>query len=96
MTSYDLKKLNPREFESLSMDILSVLENVRVERFKSGKDGGIDGRFFSHGKKEVIIQCKHYIGSGVAKLIREMPPKFQTKTNQKPIDLLPQIFTNIL
>ncbi len=28
--------------------------------------------------------------------ITEMPPKFQTKNNQKPIDLLPQIFTNIL
>ena len=42
MAEYDFVKLNDKEFEALSTDILSNLEQCRVERFKAGKDGGID------------------------------------------------------
>ena len=72
MTSYDLTRLNPREFETLSADILSEIEQCRVERFKEGRDGGIDGRFFSTEKEEVIIQCKHYTKSGISNLVRHL------------------------
>ena len=59
MSDYNFSCLNDKEFESLSIDLLSAETNQRIERFKSGKDGGIDGRFFSTENKEVIVQCKH-------------------------------------
>lgn len=75
MTTYDFTKLNDKEFEALSIDILSKMEGCHIERFKSGKDDGIDGRFFSTDGKETIIQCKHYIKSGIANLIKHLEEK---------------------
>ncbi len=72
MSDYDFKNLNDKEFESLSVDILSYHFNTHIERFKAGKDGGVDGRFFSNENREVIIQCKHYYKSGIAKLLRDI------------------------
>ncbi|EJC8216350.1 restriction endonuclease [Citrobacter freundii] len=62
MTNYDFRALNNEEFERLATDLLSKRENLLIERFKSGKDGGIDGRFYHSG--EVIIQIKHYVKTG--------------------------------
>ncbi|PHS65147.1 MAG: hypothetical protein COB09_05100 [Thalassobium sp.] len=68
MALYDLAALNDKEFEVLANDILSELYGQHIERFKPGKDGGIDGRFFSHDCGVTIIQAKHYIRSGLEKL----------------------------
>lgn len=63
MSYYDLTRLNDKEFEDLSIDLLKKILNLDViERFKVGRDGGIDGRFYSTDGT-VIIQCKHYIKS---------------------------------
>jgi len=67
---YDFSQLNDKEFEILSTDLLSVLFGERIERFKPGKDSGVDGRYFSIDKKEIVIQCKHYLKSGFKTLIR--------------------------
>lgn len=67
--NYDFSQLNDKEFELLATDILSVTFGKRIERFKTGKDGGVDGRFFSDNKNEIILQCKHYLNSGYNKLI---------------------------
>jgi GTPase SAR1 family protein len=72
MPDYDFSSLNDKEFESLSNDILSSYLSVRIERFKSGRDGGVDGRFFSTPDNEVIIQCKHWIKSGLPALMRSI------------------------
>ena len=72
MTNYDLKILNDKEFEDLVADLISSLENTRVERFKPGRDKGVDGRFFSSDGGEVIIQCKHYERSGYGRLIKHL------------------------
>lgn len=69
--NYDFIKLNPEEFESLANDLLSHEFSCRVERFKPGKDMGIDGRFFTSGES-CIIQSKHYASSGISKLISQM------------------------
>ena len=69
MTEYDFAQLNDKEFEALSLDLLRKKEGIDIERFKSGKDAGVDGRFFSSGNNEVIIQCKHWYRSGLGKLI---------------------------
>lgn len=72
MNEYDFLRLNDKEFESLAVDLLAELEGQRIERFKSGKDGGIDGRFFVDGSKEVVIQVKHWARSGLPALIRHL------------------------
>ncbi|MFT7099430.1 MAG: hypothetical protein ACJAS6_001312 [Rickettsiales bacterium] len=72
MNNYDFSRLNDKEFEALSIDLLSKVEGLRIERFKAGKDKGVDGRFFSPNNGEVIIQCKHWLKSGVKKLIYEL------------------------
>lgn len=69
---YDFSQLNDKEFESLSVDILSELYKTRIERFKSGKDRGIDGRFFTSVNKEIAIQCKHYLRTGYKGLISKL------------------------
>ncbi len=70
--NYDFSQLNDKEFEALASDLLSALLNQRIERFKPGKDKGVDGRYFSDSRKEIIIQCKHYIKSGYSALISKL------------------------
>jgi len=69
---YDFSQLNDKEFEILTNDLLSIHFNIRIERFKVGKDGGVDGRFFSDDQQEIIIQCKHYFKSGYKALIHKL------------------------
>lgn len=72
MSDYIFNTLNDKEFETLANDLYSALENTRVERFKPGKDGGIDGRFYIDNSKFGIIQSKHWIKSGIKKLLVEL------------------------
>lgn len=67
--AYDFNQLTDKEFEELSIDLISVILQRKIERFKSGTDGGVDGRFFIDDKKEVVLQAKHYLHSGYKKLI---------------------------
>ena len=46
MSDYTFETLNDKEFEVLTVDLLSKEFNTRIEWFKSGRDGGVDGRFF--------------------------------------------------
>lgn len=75
---YDFSKLNDREFESLGASIIGRILNKRIETFKAGKDGGVDGRFWIGNDSEGIIQCKHYIASPYDKLISKL------KTEEAP------------
>jgi hypothetical protein len=69
---YDFSKLNDREFENLAGSVIGKILNERVETFKSGRDGGVDGRFWIGKNKEGIIQCKHYIDTPYANLIYKL------------------------
>lgn len=73
MTDYTFETLNDKEFEVLTVDLLSKEFNTHIERFKSGRDGGIDGRFFEGSVENgvVIIQCKHWLKSGIKALVAE-------------------------
>lgn len=71
MAQYDFLSLDDKEFEQLVVRLLSEEEGVRYERFKPGKDLGIDGRYFSSGGS-VIVQCKHWARSGVPALLRAL------------------------
>lgn len=75
MHDYDFKSLNDKEFEILCIDLLSEAYESRFERFKAGKDQGVDGRFFSNDKKESILQCKHWANTPNSTLIRSLKKK---------------------
>ncbi len=72
MVDYDFSQLNDKEFEVLANDLLSNLLGRRIERFKPGKDSGVDGRFFSLSGDEAILQCKHYIKTGYSGLFSKL------------------------
>lgn len=78
MSGHDFKQLNDKEFEALCADILGNVQGCRIERFKPGRDCGVDGRFFSSPEHEVILQCKHWCNTPTSKLIREL------RNNEKP------------
>lgn len=82
MPDYNFETLHDKEFEELANDIISRVENVKVERFKPGKDGGVDGRFFESSGKEIIIQSKHYLKSGYTNLLRHCQNIESTKVNK--------------
>ena len=82
---YDFSKLNDREFEALGASIIENILTKRVEIFKSGRDGGVDGRFWIGKKKEGIIQCKHYIATPYTTLISKLKSEELAKVkNLKP------------
>ncbi|KZN12588.1 restriction endonuclease [Marinomonas sp. TW1] len=70
--TYDFSQLTGNEFESLCNDLISKREDIFIERFKDGKDGGIDGRFHEADKSTVIIQSKHYLKSGFKPLVNKL------------------------
>lgn len=78
MSDYDFKTLNDKEFEVLCTDLLSKHFGNKFERFKSGRDLGVDGRFFSEKGGEVVLQCKHWAKTPVAQMISML------KTKEKP------------
>ncbi|WP_298117285.1 restriction endonuclease [Flavobacterium sp.] len=79
---YDFSKLNDREFESLGASIIGKILKKRVETFKVGIDGGVDGRFWIGNDKEGIIQCKHYTETPYSKLISKLKSEEIVKVNK--------------
>jgi adenylate kinase family enzyme len=82
MAVYDLNALDDKEFEVLCCQILSIVEGKRFERFRPGRDGGVDGRYFSPSGGEVVLQCKHWARTPVASLIRSLEKKEQEKVQK--------------
>lgn len=82
MNNFDLCKLNDKEFEALAVDIVATDLGRRVERFKAGRDLGVDGRFFVAGKTEAIIQAKHWARSGYDALHRHLATVERPKIDQ--------------
>lgn len=86
---YDFSKLNDREFEALGASIVGKIFSKRVETFKAGRDGGVDGRFWI-GNGEGIIQCKHYIGTPYRTLISKL--EFEELQKVRKLDPAKYIF----
>ena len=89
MSDYDFKPLQPEEFGVLCTDLLSANFETRIERFKAGKDEGVDGRFFKTGNGEVILQYKHRPKTSFAVLVthlkKEELPKIRKLKPQRYI-----------
>ena len=88
MNDYDFSTLNDKEFENLVIDLISREKNKRFERFKTGRDGGIDGRYYGDDGKEEIIQCKHYLKTGYSGLISSLKKKHNKKNEIDKVKLL--------
>ena len=77
--------LNDVEFEYLCKDIMSRMLNVKLERFGSGRDDGIDLTDNSY-RKSIIVQVKHYTKTDVRGLInalkKEIPKIKSNNPNQ--------------
>lgn len=82
MSDYDFKTLNDKEFEALCVDLLSENLGQKFERFKAGKDAGVDGRFFAKKGAEVILQCKHWSNTPIKQLISELKNKEKRKVDK--------------
>lgn len=72
MNDYDFSRLNDKEFEVLCTDLISAEEGVRFERFKPGRDGGVDGRYFSPNGGEWILQAKHWVTTSFPQLLAHL------------------------
>ena len=82
MTDYDFSTLNDKEFENLSIELISKDKGKRFERFKAGRDGGIDGQFCHGDGTQEIIQCKHYLKSGFSGLMSSLKKKNDKGMNE--------------
>lgn len=69
MPKYDFSALSSLDFEELTRDLLQAEWSIRLEAFKVGRDKGIDLRYIPASGGTVIIQCKHFIKTGFAKLL---------------------------
>lgn len=68
MSDYNFDTLNDSDFEEFVNDLLSKILCQKVERFKQGRDKGIDGRLYTVDGTNIIIQSKHYLGSSFSTL----------------------------
>jgi hypothetical protein len=78
---YDFKQLSPADFEELSRDLLQKEWGIRLESFKSGRDQGIDLRYAAVKGESTVVQCKHFAGSTIRKLVSELGRKELPKVN---------------
>lgn len=76
---YDFRQLSPADVEQLARDLLQEEWKVRLEAFKTGRDQGIDLRYAAVPSEATIVQSKHYIGSTVATLVRDLRVKEMPK-----------------
>lgn len=86
MNNYNFSTLNDKEFEQLAKDLLNAKFNLGLQDFKVGKDKGTDLRFStSQNNNSIVVQVKHYIGSGFAQIKHTLLRKELTKIkNLKP------------
>ncbi len=66
---YDFKLLSAYDFEILVRDLLQKHLGIYLESFKSGRDQGIDLRYAPARNQSLIVQCKHYVGTGYSGLL---------------------------
>lgn len=69
--NYDFSSLSPNDFEDLARDLVGREIELRFEAFSEGPDDGMDGRH-ARADGSIVLQAKHYHGSGFATLKSRM------------------------
>ncbi|MCR4305319.1 MAG: restriction endonuclease [Gallionella sp.] len=83
MADYDFHQLSPHDFENMARDLLQADWGLILESFKTGKDGGIDFRYAKAGSR-IVVQCKHYVRTGLAGLLRDLKEEAAKVHKLKP------------
>lgn len=79
MDSFDLGRLSDYDFEVVCRDLFEEALGLKLEILARGADGGIDLRHVAGDGGSVVIQCKHWIRSGRARLLAHMRGKERAK-----------------
>ncbi|MFH5834329.1 restriction endonuclease [Halalkalibaculum sp. DA384] len=82
MSQYTFNSLNDKEFELLVRDLLQIDNDITLENFKAGRDEGIDLRYANSENGNLIIQCKHWLKSGLSKLKSHLRNKERPKVER--------------
>jgi hypothetical protein len=81
----DFSVLSDVEFEELVADLLAVELGTPVERFATGRDGGVDLRWRVGGaRRRCVGQCKHYARSSWSQLLAAARGEVAHVTNLRP------------
>ena len=75
--NYDFSSLSHSEFEDLARDLVGREIELRFEAFPEGPDDGMDGRH-ARADGSVVMQAKHYRGSGFVALKSKMTKERQS------------------
>jgi hypothetical protein len=83
MSNYDFRQLSPHDFEQLARDLIQARDGIILESFKNGRDLGID---FRHARVNgnTVVQCKHYVGTGLSGLIGDLKKEAVKVEKLKP------------
>lgn len=82
MGNYDFSTLNDKDFELLVKDLLNAKFNFELQNFKPGKDKGVDLRYSTQSNNNsIVVQAKHYLGSGYNKLKNTLKNEELKKVN---------------
>lgn len=84
MSNYDFRQLSPHDFEQLARDLIQARDGIVLESFKSGRDLGIDFRHANTSGDNIIVQCKHYVGTGLPGLIGDLKKEVVKVEKLKP------------
>jgi hypothetical protein len=83
MSNYDFRQLSHHDFEQLARDLIQARDGIILESFKTGRDIGIDFRHAgAHGN--IVVQCKHYVGTGLSGLIGDLKKEAVKAEKLKP------------
>ena len=82
MPGYTFQTLSPIDFENLVRDLLQAELSIRLESFKTGKDLGIDLRYSKCNAQPLIVQAKHYAGTGFRALLSHLKRKEKPKIDR--------------
>lgn len=82
MPDYTFQTLSPIDFENLVRDLLQSELSVRLESFKAGRDLGIDLRHSTSEASDLIVQAKHYAGTGFRGLLSDLRLKEKPKIDR--------------
>lgn len=71
MSDYTFHTLSDTEFEHLVCDLLNEDQGLDLHRYPAGRDQGIDLLEERSDDYRIVVQCKHYVKSSRAKLLKE-------------------------
>lgn len=109
MAEYNFLNLSSDEFELFSKDIVEKELGIKLENFKSGKDGGIDLRYAPSEGDKIIVQCKRYKDfaslkstlKGEVKKVEKLKPEryilvTSAKLNPSDTDIILEMFNGYI